>query len=124
MFTKRSVDATNELESRMCAYMHCQTWDAMMVRARRAMTAAVCRAWAAVHADDRSGIWEAADMNCVISCVLDRGFKDAKVGYLGVALCPWLARRAPGLQQLDVVDCLCDTNCIKSPGVTAEVRFC
>lgn len=60
------------------------------------------KGWAALHAEGRSKIWEAANFAEVLA---DR---DSHTG-TAASVSTWLARRAPELRQLQLVDCSCDS---------------
>ncbi len=60
----------------------------------------VCRDWAAVHADTSSKIWEAANVCDMMHRALEIFVSDSGAG----DVCLWLARRAPGLRQLEVFE--------------------
>ncbi len=60
------------------------------------------KGWAALHAEGRSKIWEAAKFAEVLP---DRGSHTGTAASVST----WLARRAPELRQLQLVDCSCDS---------------
>ncbi len=77
----------------------------------------MCKEWAAVHADVNSGIWEAACLSRVTPTPSDTLRR--------VALEAWLARRAPGLRQLQLEDDMAtEQHCFDDPTVSDhdEVR--
>lgn len=63
---------------------------------RRASTAIVCKNWAALHENCSSGIWEAVNLSGVTP--------PGDGTPCRAALEAWLARRAPGLRQLQLQD--------------------
>ncbi len=86
---------------------------------RRVVTAAVCRDWAAVHADSSSGIWEAVNLHAetqrTAEEVLPGDTVRRKTDRRGlVSLGVWLAARAQAVRQLQ----FCETEA----GVTAATR--
>ena len=66
---------------------------------RRAVTATVCSDWFAVHKDNDSGIWEAANLSG--TCQAKKIDKRQRIA-CGLAV--WLASRAPALRQLQFPD--------------------
>lgn len=77
----------------------------------------VCRDWAAVHADASSKIWEAANVCDMMHRALEMSVRDFGAG----DVCLWLARRAPGLRQLEVFKSSYDPRCMDAS--TASDRF-
>lgn len=84
-------------------------------------TALVCKGWAALHLDDGSKIWEAANLPTAAMQALESGTSSKSCKSLGM----WLSRRAPGLRQLQPKEPASSNACIRTvPDEVSPGRRC